>query len=62
MDASVQDTIQALITPLVKSLELSHAKLLMCLRRFPVGADGLVLRVLRIFTDREHRVDARDDV
>jgi symplekin len=51
MHASVQDTLQELITPLVKSLGPSHAKLLMCLRRFPPGADGLVLRVLRIFTD-----------
>jgi hypothetical protein len=33
----------------------------MCLRRFSAGADGLVLRVVRIFTDREHRVDVRDD-
>jgi hypothetical protein len=43
--------VQELITPLVRSLGPSHARLLMSLRAFPRGADGLLLRVLKIFTD-----------
>lgn len=47
----MQDMVQELITPLVRSLGPSHARLLMSLRAFPPGADGLFLRVLKIFTD-----------
>jgi symplekin len=58
MDGSVQALLQELVTPLVRSLGPGHAQLLMCLRRFPPGADGLVLRVLRIFTDGGARPSA----
>lgn len=51
MDGSVQETLQQLITPLIKSLGSNHGKLLTLLRTFPEGADSLALRVLTIFTE-----------
>lgn len=51
MDVSVQETIQQLITPLVRALGSTHGKLLTLLRTFPPGADSLALRVLSIFTE-----------
>ncbi|KAI0675546.1 Symplekin tight junction protein C terminal-domain-containing protein [Trametes maxima] len=51
MDISVQETIQQLITPLIRALGPSHGKLLTLLRTFPPGADSLALRVLTIFTE-----------
>jgi len=51
MDVSVQETIQNLITPLVRALGSGHGKLLTLLRTFPHGADSLALRVLSIFTE-----------
>ncbi|KAH9888832.1 Symplekin tight junction protein C terminal-domain-containing protein [Cubamyces lactineus] len=51
MDASVQETIQQLITPLIRALGSSHGKLLTLLRTFPPGAESLALRVLTIFTE-----------
>ena len=51
MDPSVQEAIQELITPLIRSLGPSHGKLLTLLRTFPSGADTLALRVLTIFTE-----------
>lgn len=51
MDESVQETIQQLITPLIKALGSSHGKLLTLLRMFPPGAESLALRVLTIFTE-----------
>lgn len=50
MDPSVQESIQRLITPLIKSLGSNHGKLLTLLRTFPAGSDSLALRVLTIFT------------
>ncbi|KAJ8495250.1 hypothetical protein ONZ51_g1798 [Trametes cubensis] len=51
MDVSVQETIQQLITPLIRALGPSHGKLLTLLRTFPPGAESLALRVLTIFTE-----------
>ncbi|KAH9935928.1 Symplekin tight junction protein C terminal-domain-containing protein [Epithele typhae] len=51
MEQSVQETIQTLITPLVRALGPSHGKLLTILRTFPRGAESLALRVLNIFTE-----------
>ncbi|KIJ55664.1 hypothetical protein M422DRAFT_63678 [Sphaerobolus stellatus SS14] len=51
MDVSVQEAIQELITPLIRSLGPSHGKLLTLLRTFPPRADTLALRVLTIFTE-----------
>ncbi|KZT10059.1 uncharacterized protein LAESUDRAFT_673791 [Laetiporus sulphureus 93-53] len=51
MDESVQETIQQLITPLIRALGPSHGRLLTLLRTFPPGADTLALRVLTIFTE-----------
>ncbi|KAJ3536396.1 hypothetical protein NM688_g6844 [Phlebia brevispora] len=51
MDATVQESIQRLITPLVRALGSSHGKLLALLRTFPPGAESLALRVLNIFTE-----------
>lgn len=47
----MQETIQQLITPLVRALGPTHGKLLTLLRTFPSGADSLALRVLTIFTE-----------
>ncbi|KAI0820808.1 Symplekin tight junction protein C terminal-domain-containing protein [Trametes gibbosa] len=51
MDVSVQETIQQLITPLIRALGPTHGKLLTLLRTFPPGAESLALRVLTIFTE-----------
>lgn len=51
MEETVQETVQQLITPLIKALGSSHGKLLTLLRTFPPGAETLVLRVLTIFTE-----------
>lgn len=51
MEETVQETIQRLITPLIRALGPSHGKLLTLLRTFPPGADSLALRVLTIFTE-----------
>ena len=48
MDESVQETIQTLITPLIRALGPTHGRLLTLLRRFP---ETLALRVLNIFTE-----------
>ena len=47
---STQVALQQLITPLIKSLGPNHSRLLSLLRKFRPGAEGLALRVLRIFT------------
>ena len=51
MEVTVQETIQQLITPLVRALGPTHGKLLTLLRTFPPGAESLALRVLNIFTE-----------
>lgn len=51
MEETVQNSIQRLITPLVRALGSSHGKLLGLLRTFPPGAESLALRVLNIFTE-----------
>lgn len=47
----MQETIQHLITPLVRALGQNHNKLLALLRTFPPGAETLALRILSIFTE-----------
>ncbi len=51
MEETVQETVQQLITPLIRALGSSHGKLLTLLRTFPPGAETLALRVLTIFTE-----------
>ena len=51
MDPAVQNVVQDLITPLIRSLGPSHSRLLTLLRTFPPHAEGLALRVLSIFTE-----------
>ena len=51
MEESVQETIQTLITPLVRALGPTHGKLLTLLRTFPRRSETLALRVLNIFTE-----------
>uniref|UniRef100_D8Q373 Symplekin n=1 Tax=Schizophyllum commune (strain H4-8 / FGSC 9210) TaxID=578458 RepID=D8Q373_SCHCM len=51
MDPAVQNVVQELITPLIRSLGPSHSRLLTLLRTFPPHAEGLALRVLSIFTE-----------
>ena len=51
MEESVQQTIQQLVTPLVRALGQNHQKLLTLLRTFPPGAETLALRVLNIWTE-----------
>lgn len=52
MDVTVQESIQVLLTPLIRSLGSSHGKLLTLLRTCPAGAESLALRVLTIFTEQ----------
>ncbi|GBE86574.1 hypothetical protein SCP_0904530 [Sparassis crispa] len=51
MEQTVQETIQHLITPLIRALGPTHGRLLTLLRTFPPGAESLALRVLNIFTE-----------
>ncbi|KAF9045824.1 hypothetical protein BDZ89DRAFT_1188893 [Hymenopellis radicata] len=51
MDVTVQEAIQDLLTPLIRSLGSSHTKLLTLMRQCPPGAETLALRVLTIFTE-----------
>ncbi|EJD43771.1 hypothetical protein AURDEDRAFT_65903 [Auricularia subglabra TFB-10046 SS5] len=51
MEPSVQEALQELMTPLIKSLGPNHGKLLTLLRTFPAGSESLALRVLNIFTE-----------
>ncbi|KZT65655.1 hypothetical protein DAEQUDRAFT_696939 [Daedalea quercina L-15889] len=51
MEETVQETIQQLITPLIRALGSNHGRLLTLLRTFPPGAESLALRVLTIFTE-----------
>ncbi|OCH93643.1 hypothetical protein OBBRIDRAFT_885314 [Obba rivulosa] len=53
METSVQETIQQLITPLIRAMTANPARLLTLLRIFPPGAESLALRVLTIFTEKE---------
>lgn len=50
MDVSVQEGLQELLTPLIRSLGSTHGKLLTLLRNCPRGAETLALKVLNIFT------------
>ncbi|TDL24074.1 hypothetical protein BD410DRAFT_767966 [Rickenella mellea] len=51
MEVTVQETVQELITPLIRSLGSSHGRLLTLMRTFPPGAETLAFRVLTIFTE-----------
>jgi symplekin len=51
MDKTVQEAIQDLITPLIRSLGSSHSKLLTLMRHCAPGSESLVLRILTIFTE-----------
>jgi symplekin len=51
MDASVQEAVGVLLTPLIRSLGPSHTKLLTILRSFPSASETLALRVLSILTE-----------
>ena len=51
METSVQEAVQDLLTPLIRSLGSTHGKLLTLLRTFPRGAESLALRVLHILTE-----------
>ena len=51
MDPTVQEAIQDLITPLIRSLGSTHGKLLTLMRQCPAGSESLLLRVLTIFTE-----------
>jgi len=51
MDQTVQEAIQDLITPLIRSLGSSHSKLLTLMRQCPPGSESLALRILTIFTE-----------
>lgn len=51
MEETVQETIQQLITPLIRALGPTHGRLLTLLRTFPPGGESLALRVLTIFTE-----------
>ncbi|KZT34250.1 hypothetical protein SISSUDRAFT_1065486 [Sistotremastrum suecicum HHB10207 ss-3] len=51
MDVSVQEALQDLLTPLIRSLGSGHGKLLTLLRNIRRGAESLALRVITIFTE-----------
>lgn len=46
-----QESLQSLITPLIRSLGLQHPKMLEIIGRFPPGSDDLILRVLTVLAD-----------
>jgi len=51
MDHTVQEALQDLITPLIRSLGSSHSKLLTLMHQCTPGSESLILRILTIFTD-----------
>lgn len=50
LDPSIQDSLNTILTPLIRSLGPNHAKLLGILRHFPPGAEKLALRIMQILT------------
>ncbi len=51
MDESVQESLQTLLVPLIKTLGPTNPKLLELLQSFPTQAESLALRILTILTD-----------
>lgn len=47
-----QQSLQTLITPMIRSLGVSHPKIPLLVESFPEGSDPLVLRVLAILADK----------
>ncbi|ORY92427.1 Symplekin tight junction protein C terminal-domain-containing protein [Leucosporidium creatinivorum] len=46
-----QESLQSLITPLVRSLGLKHPKILEIIETFPAGSDELILRILTVLAE-----------
>ena len=51
MDPSVQEAVESLLTPLIRSLGSNHSRLLNIMKNCPRGSESLALRVLTIFTE-----------
>ncbi|KAG8748374.1 hypothetical protein FRC10_005921 [Ceratobasidium sp. 414] len=51
MESSVQDAMQDLLAPLVRSLGPTNAKLLSLIKSFEPGAESLILRIIKILTE-----------
>ncbi|KAJ9112124.1 hypothetical protein QFC20_002305 [Naganishia adeliensis] len=54
LDPSIQDSLNTILTPLIRSLGPNHAKLLGILRHFPPGAEKLALRIMQILTPEDN--------
>ncbi|KAJ9126629.1 hypothetical protein QFC24_001658 [Naganishia onofrii] len=50
LDETIQDSLNNILTPLIRSMGPNHAKLLAILRHFPAGAEKLALRIMTILT------------
>ncbi|KAG9104316.1 hypothetical protein FRC06_003605 [Ceratobasidium sp. 370] len=51
MESSVQDAMQDLLAPLIRSLGPTNAKLLSLIKSFEPGAESLILRIIKILTE-----------
>ncbi|KAG8745157.1 hypothetical protein FRC12_014635, partial [Ceratobasidium sp. 428] len=51
METSVQEAMQDLLAPLVRSLGPTNAKLLSLIKSFEPGAESLILRIIKILTE-----------
>lgn len=50
LDSSIQESLNTILTPLIRALGPNHAKLLGILRHFPPGAEKLALKIMQILT------------
>jgi symplekin len=51
MEVSVQEAMQDLLAPLVRSLGPTNGKLLSLIKTFEPGAESLILRIIKILTE-----------
>jgi symplekin len=51
MEPTVQEAMQDLLAPLIRSLGPTNAKLLLLIKTFEPGAESLILRIIKILTE-----------
>lgn len=51
MEPTVQEAMQDLLAPLIRSLGPTNAKLLTLIKSFEPGAESLILRIIKILTE-----------
>jgi symplekin len=51
MESSVQEAMQDLLAPLIRSLGATNSKLLTLIKSYERGAESLILRIIKILTE-----------